>query len=322
MGTEKMIQFTGLLLSIFESQKVIIGIAVILSSLGSLYFYQGITILHKRKSLLVGGILFFSPSLQYFMSQHLKEPYVFFFLGISFYSLIKKEKIGLLIGILGMFLFKPYISMIFLLSLVVLLASRHLFTSPTPQKKMVLLFSFLLIATALLPYTFNQRYIESIQDFETIQMRSVDGGSSTDYFSITKDYLKLPQRVFSVLFRPLPFEELRIPSILAGIENLFLLILFLLLVYTCKRPFQQKSNSKILSPLPFYYQHLVFIFQFIVVLVLIIGNLGTSFRIKTYILPFLASLILYHQLLPLSNHSTLFPPKTRQEKKNMRINST
>lgn len=111
--------------------------------------------------------------------------------------------------------------------------------------------------------------------FETRQGHNLDGGSSVDIAG-----MPIPLRLFTYLFRPLFFDSPSLIGLVASLENLFFLLLFLVFTIHLLKGRSQLS----LFPLIFYG---IFIIVSLFVLANTSANLGIAMRQKWMFLPML-----------------------------------
>jgi hypothetical protein len=130
--------------------------------------------------------------------------------------------------------------------------------------------------------------LDLLRATNTISQAFSDGGSAQlmpEFDSIGGIVVFLPLGMFTALFRPLPGEVMSLFGLLAGIENLFVLILLCFAVLRTRRETLKD---------PLVQAALLLIFCWAVLYsVVSYGNLGTAVRYRLQILPILFGMLLY-----------------------------
>lgn len=237
------------------------------------------------------NLFFFAlfPSVLFWTSILGKDPVAFF--GISIFALgvahVDKKELqkGILLivaSVLLLSLVRFWLAPLLLIGL----TFYGIFTSERtgPQRVALFLFFGTLVVVAL-NNMFQYLEIYSVNDFVTrinyfSRSWSQDGssGQAPPSFNSTRDLLAfIPVGSFTALFRPLPGEVNNLFGLLAGLENLFVLILF---------SYSVRHGKGITKKYPL----LIFVMAFIGVWSIFYGfisyqNLGTAFRFRLQVLP-------------------------------------
>lgn len=260
-------------------------------------FYRAAVIFLQREDRRILYLLALFPSILFWSSILGKDPIVLLGIALYVYGVVawyqfKKVRYlwVLLLGVLVAGLIRIWLGPILLapLAILVLQGKRHI----VPK---VAFMVFTTMAFILLLNQFMDQFsLESLQDaLATADVLSRswagEGGSgqeiSADLSSIGQAVGFVPLGIFTALFRPLPGEVLNIFGLLAGIENLFLLVLFGLAI-------KRMDWKKLKHPLVVWAIALVLIWATVYGF-LSYQNLGTAVRFKLQILPVLLGLLLY-----------------------------
>jgi len=305
-GTQNIRALVGLLSYITESysaQKVIFShvglIAVYI-------FYRAATICLGQDKIVALYALGILPSLLFWSSILGKDPIVL--LGIAIYcygvaGLIVRQKVSMLIYVvIGLFIasfIRVWLGIIFVTPLII----TYVMSSRTSAVTKVI---FLLIAIPGFLLTlqgFSEQFsLETTQDLVTttdqISGAWARGGSAQQieggFTSIPSMIAFMPVGAFTALFRPLPLEVLNAFGLLAGLENAYMLGLFV--VGMARRGFGSFRQPILLWALTTL---LVWgsVYGFVSY-----QNLGSAFRFRVQVVPILLLLGLYltyaHRLQP------------------------
>lgn len=176
--------------------------------------------------------------------------------------------------------------------LIIAFSSYSVLSSHKPLSQRLLLFSLLsLFAFFALNWMFDYLNIYSINEFihrinyfsRSWAEHGTSGQAPPTFYSTRDLFMFLPVGAFTALFRPLPGEINNIFGILAGLENIFVLGLFLYTLINIKRIIRN-------------YPIAIFFLGFLILWSVFYGfisyqNLGTAFRFRLQVLPIL--LIMY-----------------------------
>ena len=320
-GTRNITALVGLLSNITESysaQKVIFSYVGLIAVY---IFYRAATICLGRDMIVALYALGLLPSLLFWSSILGKDPIVL--LGIAIYSygvagLIVRRKMSMLayvvIGLLIASFIRIWLGVIFATPLIVTYVMSGRSSALT---KMI----FLLIAIPGFLLTlqgFSERFsLETTQDLVTttdqISGAWAHGGSAQQieggFKSIRSMIAFMPIGAFTALFRPLPFEVPNAFGLLAGLENAFLLSLFVV-------GLMRRGLGCFRQPV------LLWALTTLLVWSAVYGfasyqNLGSAFRFRVQVVPILLLLGLYltyaHRLKPLRHLWRTSPPAPTDE---------
>ncbi len=238
VGTAFIELVTGIVYTVIGSTKL--GGFLVFSWLGfwGLYlFYRAFRLAcptgDRRRYVL---LLFFLPSMLFWPSSIGKEAWMTLALGAFAYGvarLVTHRRLGLVwiaLGTLGTAMVRPHVTLVAVASLMVsyLLSGTKATSYARPLSKMagivalVAVFAFALGAVEDYFHLDEEKSLEEVLD--NTQERTSKGGSEFDA-SAVRSPAQLPWGVFSVIFRPLPFEAGNVQAFVASMEGLFLLVL-------------------------------------------------------------------------------------------------
>jgi hypothetical protein len=322
-GTANITAIVGVLSDLTSSYS---ALKVIFSYIGlvAIYIlYRSCVICLGRESIVALYALGLLPSLLFWTSILGKDPIVL--LGIAIYSygavgIIVRHKMSMIvcvvIGLIIASFIRIWLGAIFAVPLIAayVLAGRSTIITKV---------AFILIAVPgffIAVQGFSERFsVETAQDLvtttEKISSSWSHGGSAQEiaggFSSIGSMLAFAPLGAFTALFRPLPFEVGNAFGTMAGLENAFILSLFVI-------GFARHGFGWVRQP----------ILLWAVILLLVWGsvygfasyqNLGTAFRFRTQVAPFLLLLGLYltyaHRLNPERDLRLKFwpiPPNQRE----------
>lgn len=261
-------------------------------------FYRAAVLFLKREDRRVFYALSLFPSLLFLSSTVSKEPIVLLCVALYAYGVVGLYRarrlrylVIMVLGIIMLGYFRTWMVPITLVPLVPLLV----FAMRGDVAKMILLI-FILVACLFMSHRIQNNFgIVTKQDLiakvNAFSRNFARGGSarksSGEFTSISSMIAYIPKGSFTALFRPLPGEVLNPFGLLAGIENLILLILLLLSLMRICYHWREL-------------QHPLVIWAILLLLTwsTIYGfvssyNLGTAVRYKVQILPVLLGLLLY-----------------------------
>ncbi len=211
-----------------------------LGFLGQYLFYRSFRLIFpKADHRLYALLIFFLPSVVYWPSSIGKDAWMTLMLGIATYGtarLIAHRPGSFLwigLGLAGTAIVRPHIT----ITVVTALLVAYFFTGArkasfgTPLAKFaglaVLLVAFTFVASTVQEYfKLDELGTGSIEEvLNRTEEQTSSGGSGFDAVGV-RSPLQLPGAVFSVLFRPLPFEATNLMSLAASLEGVVLLGLF------------------------------------------------------------------------------------------------
>ncbi|MDI1256588.1 MAG: hypothetical protein PSV16_10845 [Flavobacterium sp.] len=265
----------------------------VIGFIGLTYFYvNAISLIPnnpKFRNYYLFPLLFFLPNLHFWSCAVGKDTLLFFCIGLFVHGLIQPFKRMPLI-VLALFLtyfIRPHMTLIMLLGFGIAYFSGK---NISLFKRILFFTAMIGIAVAILPLVMKFSKIEeaSLDAFDKFSQTkaSVLGGAHTSSAIDISSY-PFPLKIFTFLFRPLFFDINGIPSILASLENLLLLVLTFSIFRN--KPVKSFRNA------PFIIQGMVY-FLFIGTLVFSqsLGNLGIMIRMRNMFLPGLIIFILWH----------------------------
>lgn len=180
------------------------------------------------------GILLFLPSLSYWSSSIGKDAISFLSVCTLLYAVTTARKKVLLyvIAILLMVMVRPHVGFMMVASYVFYFIIRS--KIPLILKLMTLpiltVSTFVLLKFATEYAGLDEISVSATSDyFDSRQGINNHGGGGIDTSSMS-----LPLKIFSYMFRPLPFEANSFITLIASIENSILLLLFIYLFYSSK----------------------------------------------------------------------------------------
>lgn len=234
-------------------------------------------------------LLFFLPNLHFWSCAVGKDTLLFLSLGLIARSLIdfKSKWYLFIIGLLISYLVRPHISLFIIISL----SGAIYFTKKTSVYQKIVLFSimgilfFLLFPKVMEFVKLEEASIDSFNNFATTKASKLGSANNSTAIDISNYPFLL--KVFTFLFRPLPFDITSFPTLLAALENIFLLGLFLL-----GFRFSYFSSIKA-APLSIKFS-LLFFLAGSIVLSQSLGNLGIMLRMRNMFLPAIIFFLLWH----------------------------
>ena len=268
----------------FISMNILFGI---FGAIGLFAFDSSLRFVTKdanKKVKLLATIIVFLPSASFWSSGLGKDSISFMAINLILWACfnLRKHKWIFVIGITSLFLVRPHIAIILLFSFT---ATLILNDKLKIFNRIALFLIFLIIGLSVLDMgleivgftkdlTFNNviAFIENRQNYNWEGWR---GG-------IDIRDMSLPTKLFTYLFRPLPFEAHSFTAFFASLENIFLLYLFVLGLIA-------KLNNKGVVANPDL-NTLFFLIYIITTLLLfsnMTANLGIAVRQKWMFLPFL-----------------------------------
>jgi hypothetical protein len=305
-GTQNIQGIVGLLSYFTDSYSAMKVIFSYVGLIAVYVLYRSAVICLGRDMVVVLYALGLLPSLLFWTSILGKDPIVL--LGIAIYcygvtGLIVRQKMSMLayviIGLLIASFIRVWLGVIFVTPLIVtyVMASRS---------SVLMKIMFILIAAPGFLITFQgfseQFNLESTQDLvsttQTISMSWARGGSSQQieggFSSIQSMVVFLPIGSFAALFRPLPFEIPNAFGAMAGLENFFILSLFVV-------GFMRRGIGWVRQPILLWAAIALLVWSAVYGFASY-QNLGSAFRFRTQVAPILLLLGMYlsyaHLLTP------------------------
>ena len=181
----------------------------------------------SRRIRQLATLIVFLPSVSFWSSGIGKDSLSFMAMGLALWAALKLNRrvVLMVIAILIMLFVRPHMAGM----MVIGLAGSMVFQRKTSVIQRVVFGVAALAATAVLvPFGLNYAGVGEDASSEDIasyiegrQGENLEGGSSLDIASMS-----LPMKLFTYLFRPLPFEANSIFALLASVDNIILLFLF------------------------------------------------------------------------------------------------
>jgi len=231
-------------------------------------------------------VVLFIPSMSFWSSGLGKDAISFCATCLFLYAITTSKKTTLLavISFVMMFMVRPHIAAIMLISYVIYFVIRS--KTHIVVKSMVLPFIGIGV---FLSIGFVQQYIgledaslDSVTGYiDERQVSNLGGGSSLDIASMS-----YPMQMFTYIFRPLPFEAHNIVSLVTAIENTAILSLFLYILFKIKFNLKIFVQGKLLW---------LFTYAFLTCTILAVttANLGIATRQKWMFMPVLLYLLIF-----------------------------
>lgn len=231
-------------------------------------------------------ILIFLPSVSFWSSAIGKDAFSFLATGLALWAALdlKQRQKTLLLAIILMLLVRPHMAGIMVMAISISIIFDK---SATLKIKASLAVLSLITLAFLIPFALNYAGVGndlSAQGLDNYlskkQGHNLAGGSSLDISSMS-----LPMKMFTYVFRPLPFEAHNVTALLASIDNVLLLLLFV-------------AGAKRLRSPKIKYDHANRSFMWcyaigsLIILSLTTANLGIAMRQKWMFLPMLIYLFL------------------------------
>ena len=177
---------------------------------------------------LLANIIVFLPSVSFWSSAIGKDSFSFMSVGLALWAAlnIQNRLMMMIFSILIMLCVRPHIAGI----MVIALCISFIFQRRISFGFRVSLFIISICSVAILiPFALKYAGVgeganpnEVMNYIEARQGYNLDGGGGVDIASMS-----LPMKLFTYMFRPMPFEAHSITSLAASFENLILLLLFM-----------------------------------------------------------------------------------------------
>lgn len=230
--------------------------------------------------------LLFIPSMSFWSAGLGKDAISFFSVCLFLYTITSNKKLYILLPISFFFMFmvRPHIALMMIVSFVIYFILRskiHLLV------KLITL--PVIIAGVVVSSGFVQQYVgldeaslDSVSGYVDDRQNSNQGGGS----SIDLQSMSYPVQMFTYVFRPLPFDAHSALALFTSIENTILLILFLYVLFKNKfrlNYFIEGKNAWLL----------IYAFLTCSMLAITTANLGIATRQKWMFMPILIYLLVY-----------------------------
>lgn len=270
---------------------------MLISTLGLWFFFKV-----GQKTIPYGATLSFLliafwPSILLWTTLPLKEAWTFMLTGLLAYGMVsmmgrrwKPAWVCISVSLVGLILLRPWLAIVALVGVFPFLLGlyyRTLWQGQTRlQRAVVLLLVF--GVGGMLTYQAVQFSITtspfSIDTLNILRKRAIEGGSALEFAPYQSWFdvaVHFPTGLVAFLFRPFPWEADNLFGSLAALENLGLLVLLLLSIRWWPLYLKQAIPVR---PLLLLAAGIVGLFA------ILGGNLGTMFRLKIHVLPFLLML--------------------------------
>ncbi len=226
----------------------------------------------------------FLPSASFWTSALGKDSISFLAVVLALWAAMKlpKRTVLMALAVFLLLLVRPHVAGI----MVMALAGSLLFSSARIDLSTRVLLGIIVIpvSVVLIPFAANYAGIENAVDInevtqhiESRQGYNLGGGSSLDISG-----MPVPLQIFTYLFRPLPFEAHSLFALIASLDNLFLLFIFLYSI----RYIRVKSNARANHAFLWLY-----VAGTTLILAMTTANLGIAVRQKWMIMPVLLYLL-------------------------------
>lgn len=238
---------------------------------------------NSRGLILLAKLIVFLPGVSFWSSAIGKDSVAFMSTGFLLWAWVdlNRRYIFSMFAIITMFLVRPHIAMIALISLFIssIFDKNHKNNIKRIQACLFFGLIILMLPFAIAYSGLSIDGVTSILDYIKFRQElNTDGGSSIDFSEMSLPYL-----VLSYLFKPFFFDATNITQFGSSIDNL-ILVLFFLKVTADIFPIQLKYNS------PRNLFLLVYSISCLILLSMTTANLGIAVRQKWLFLP---ALILY-----------------------------
>ena len=274
--------FTGKLEANYLNTTLFFGF---LGTLGLIYLY--ITLKQYLESIpKYWTLILFIPSMSFWSSGLGKDSISFFAVCLFLYTITFNKKIYILLPIsfFAMFIVRPHIALMMIVSFVIyfIIHSRvhllfKLITLPVILAGLIFASSFVQQYVGL-----EEASVDSISSYVDDRQNSNQGGGS----SIDLQSMSYPMQMFTYVFRPLPFDAHSALALFTSIENTILLILFLYVLFKNKfrlHAFVEGKNTWLL----------IYALLTCSMLAITTANLGIATRQKWMFMPILIYLLVY-----------------------------
>lgn len=243
----------------------------------------------KSKNIrLLATLIVFLPSVSFWSAGLGKDAISFMAVGLALWASLdlSKRTILMFFSVLLMLVVRPHMAGLMIMGLA---ASFVLQKGMPLLQRLILGFISLGVVAILVPFALNYAGVGENVDADKLgayiderQGYNQEGGGGVDISSMS-----LPMQLFTYMFRPLPFEAHSIASLMASLDNMILLYLFVVGSYFL-------IKTKLTPDLKLHNR--VFMWYYLcgswIVLSLTTANLGIAVRQKWMIAPMLIFLFL------------------------------
>lgn len=257
----------------------------ILGVIGLVIFYLLLKRYFEKLSFYWTFILFL-PSMSFWSSGLGKDSISFFAVCLFLYTITTNKKlyIFLPLSFFAMFMVRPHIALMMIVSFVIYFIIRSRVHLLVKLITLPIIFSVLIFSSG-----FVQQYVgleeasvDAVSGYvDQRQGYNQSGGSSIDLQSMS-----YPVQMFTYIFRPLPFDAHSALALFTSIENTILLILFLYVLFKNKFKLYAFVEGK-------HAWLLIYVFLTCSMLAITTANLGIATRQKWMFMPILIYLLVY-----------------------------
>ncbi|WP_287967227.1 hypothetical protein [Acinetobacter sp.] len=257
--------------------------------IGLLAFYAALkkAVTNKGKYIkILSIIIVLLPSVSFWTTALGKDAISFMSIGLALWAALnfKNRKYLLYFSIFIMFMVRPHIAAILIIAFIFAL----IFDKKVSLYSKVFFGSLSVVTTIIIiPIILNyiglgeSEGMSDVDDYVNKRQNSnLDGGSSLDIASMS-----IPMQMVTYLFRPLPFEAHNFLALLASLDNVILLLLSILGVFSFLKKRKPNVNSNRLFLWIYFYLSLI-------ILATTTANLGIAMRQKWMFIPFMIFLFL------------------------------
>lgn len=290
LGTAGIIYFTSLLVHVLGLS--FLGCFLVFNIFGSIGLIAfDSTLKHatqksSRHLKLLATVIVFLPSVSFWSSALGKDSISFMSACLALWAALnfKKRIILFIVAVLAMLLVRPHIAA----AMVAAYALAFIFDQRISIIQRLFIGSIAIISSAVVvPLAMQYAGLGDAQNaadieayIEQRQGHNLEGGSSVDISSMS-----LPMQLFTYLFRPLPFEANSIFALAASVDNIILLLLFMLGIIAIFK----KSKPLVESNRAFLWIYAVIV---LFILATTTANLGIAMRQKWMFAPILIFLLI------------------------------
>ena len=259
----------------------------LVGSIGLFLFYASLKSITQYSSKFIKILVLlivFLPSVSFWSSAIGKDAISFLGVNLALWAALNmaRRKFIMVLSVVLLLLVRPHIAgmIVIALGLSMLIGSKSLGLT----KKIFISSIIFPVVIVLVPFAGKYAGVEDITNvtevssyIEDRQGKNMGGGSSLDITNMS-----LPVKIFTYLFRPLPYEAHSMMSLLSSIENTILLAFFLYTIRFVRVKQNTVSNHAFLW---------VYIFTATFFLSSMTANLGIAARQKWMIMPLLIYLL-------------------------------
>lgn len=257
--------------------------------IGLLAFYAALkqAVFNKGKYIkILSIVMVLLPSASFWTTALGKDAISFMSVGLALWAALNfnNRKYLLYFSIFMMFMVRPHMGAILTIAFILAL----IFDKRVTLYSKIFFGSLSIAATIIIiPIMLNYIGLGESEDLSDVddyvdkrQSSNLSGGSSLDIASMS-----LPMQMVTYLFRPLPFEAHNLLALLASLDNVVLLLLFVLGLFA----FLKKKKPSIESNRIFLW---IYFYISLIVLATTTANLGIAMRQKWMFIPFIVFLLL------------------------------